>query len=235
MNKKTVTIFTLAMLGALQASAQQKTPLSYWFDTPVTLKGQQIWYGGHPEKWTNKKPISAGDTARNPDPDWESKSLPIGNGSIGANILGSVEAERITLNEKTLWRGGPNTKKGAAYYWNVNKNSAHVMQEIRDAFATNDWEKASQLTRKNFNSPVPYESYAEDPFRFGSFTTMGEAYIETGLSTVGMSKYRRALSLDSALATVSFVKDGVNYEREYFISFRFFELIFRRLLFLCHH
>ena len=133
MNKKTVTIFTLAMLGALQASAQQKTPLSYWFDTPVTLKGQQIWYGGHHEKWTNKKPISAGDTARNPDPDWESKSLPIGNGSIGANILGSVEAERITLNEKTLWRGGPNTKKGAAYYWNVNKNSAHVMQEIRDA------------------------------------------------------------------------------------------------------
>lgn len=129
MNKKTVTIFTLAMLGALQASAQQKTPLYYWFDTPVTLKGQQIWYGGHPEKWTNKKPISAGDTARNPDPDWESKSLPIGNGSIGANILGSVEAERITLNEKTLWRGGPNTKKGAAYYWNVNKNSAHVMQE----------------------------------------------------------------------------------------------------------
>uniref|UniRef100_UPI003FED5744 glycoside hydrolase family 95 protein n=1 Tax=Segatella copri TaxID=165179 RepID=UPI003FED5744 len=207
------------MLGALQSSAQQKTPLSYWFDTPVTLKGQQIWYGGHPEKWTNKKPISAGDTARNPDPDWESKSLPIGNGSIGANILGSVEAERITLNEKTLWRGGPNTKKGAAYYWNVNKNSAHVMQEIRDAFATNDWEKASQLTRKNFNSPVPYESYAEDPFRFGSFTTMGEAYIETGLSTVGMSKYRRALSLDSALATVSFVKDEVSYQREYFISY----------------
>ena len=109
MNKKTVTIFTLAMLGALQASAQQKTSLSYWFDTPVTLKGQQIWYGGHPEKWTHKKPISAGDTARNPDPDWESKSLPIGNGSIGANIMGSVEAERITLNEKTLWRGGPNT------------------------------------------------------------------------------------------------------------------------------
>ena len=168
MNKKTVSILTFAMLGALSATAQQKTTLSYWFDTPVTLKGQQVWYGGHPEKWTHKKPISAGDTARNPDSDWESKSLPIGNGSIGANILGSVEAERITLNEKTLWRGGPNTKKGAAYYWNVNKNSAHVMQEIRDAFAANDWEKASQLTRKNFNSPVPYESYAEDPFRFGT-------------------------------------------------------------------
>lgn len=65
MNKKTVSILTFAMLGALSATAQQKTALSYWFDTPVTLKGQQVWYGGHPEKWTHKKPISAGDTARN--------------------------------------------------------------------------------------------------------------------------------------------------------------------------
>ena len=29
--------------------------------------------------------------ARNPDAAWESQSLPIGNGSIGANIMGSVE------------------------------------------------------------------------------------------------------------------------------------------------
>ena len=50
------------------------------------------------------------------DASWESQSLPIGNGSIGANILGSIEAERITFNEKTLWRGGPNTAKGADYY-----------------------------------------------------------------------------------------------------------------------
>lgn len=49
MNKKTVSILTFAMLGALSATAQQKTALSYWFDTPVTLKGQQVWYGGHPE------------------------------------------------------------------------------------------------------------------------------------------------------------------------------------------
>lgn len=46
MNKKTVTIFTLAMLGALQASAQQKTPLSYWFDTLCHLEGtaNMVWW-----------------------------------------------------------------------------------------------------------------------------------------------------------------------------------------------
>ena len=129
-----------------------------------------------------------------------------------------MEAERFTFNEKTLWRGGPNTARGADYYWNVNKPSAHIMKDIQKAFADGDWDKAATLTKQNFNSTVPYEAYKEDPFRFGSFTTMGEFYIETGLSQVGMSGYRRALSLDSALATVQFSKDGTHYRREYFIS-----------------
>lgn len=194
--------------------------LSIWFDTPNTLQGRAIWYGSRPDLWKGEsKPESAGDTARNPDANWESQSLPIGNGSIGANIMGSIEAERITFNEKTLWRGGPNTSRGADAYWNVNKQSAHVLKEIRQAFTDGDQKKAEMLTRKNFNSEVPYESSREKPFRFGNFTTMGEFYIETGLSAVNMSDYKRILSLDSALAVVQFKKDDVAYERDYFISY----------------
>lgn len=194
--------------------------LSIWFDTPNTLQGRAIWYGSRPDLWKGEsKPESAGDTARNPDANWESQSLPIGNGSIGANIMGSIEAERITFNEKTLWRGGPNTSKGAEAYWNVNKQSAHVLDEIRQAFSEGDQKKAAMLTRKNFNSEVPYESNREKPFRFGNFTTMGEFYVETGLSAVNMSSYKRILSLDSALAVVQFKKDDVAYERSYFISY----------------
>ena len=136
--------------------------------------------------------------------------------------MGSVAAERITLNEKTLWRGGPNAgkdSKSARRYWDVNKQSAAVMNDIRRAFEENNWEKAAQLTSKHFNSNVPYEAKAEEPFRFGSFTTAGELYVETGLSEVGMTGYRRSLSLDSAVANVSFVKDGVRYERRYFVSY----------------
>ncbi len=219
MNKTTTLILSLAL--ALPAVAQaQQTRLAYWFDTPVTLRGQAIWYGGNPDMWKGEnKPESAGDTAKNPDSDWESQSLPIGNGSLGANILGSVEAERITFNEKTLWRGGPATSQDAGKYWNVNKQSAGVIKDIRQAFADDDWQKAAELTRKNFNSEVPYESYAEKPFRFGNFTTAGEFYIETGLNTLGMKNYRRSLSLDSALAVVSFDKQEVSYRREYFINY----------------
>ncbi len=138
---------------------------------------------------------------------------------MGANILGSVAAERITLNEKTLWKGGPNTSGGADYYWNVNKQSAPILKEIRQAFTEGNGEKAAQLTRKNFNGLAVYEEKDELPFRVGSFTTMGELYIETGLSEVRMKNYRRILSLDSAMAVVQFDKEGVQYRRKYFISY----------------
>ena len=209
----------LCALG-LQAQSDYTQGLSVWFDKPTTLNGRSIWYGGRPDKWVGRgKPEWAGDGNYNADKEWESQSLPIGNGSIGANILGSLEAERITFNEKTLWRGGPNTEKGADYYWNVNKQSAHLLDDIRQAFLDGDDEKAAKLTRENFNSTASYEYYGEKPFRFGNFTTMGEFYIETGHSMIGLGDYKRILSLDSALAVVQYDKEGVNYQRNYFVSY----------------
>lgn len=202
--------FFIYMFFSLSASAIGTTDytqgLSIWFDTPNNLDGQAIW-------------LRASGLRANPDRAWESRSLPIGNGSLGANILGSISAERITLNEKTLWKGGPNTAKGADYYWNVNKQSAEVLKEIRQAFLDGNQEKAALLTQKNFNGLAAYEEKDETPFRFGSFTTMGELYIETGLSEIRMDNYRRILSLDSAMAVVQFDKDGTQYQRKYFISY----------------
>lgn len=100
------------MLGTLFAASLQAQStdytkgLSIWFDTPIDLNGRASWHSPSADK------------------DWEANSLPIGNGSLGGNVMGSIAAERITLNEKTLWRGGPNTAKGADYYWNVNKESS---------------------------------------------------------------------------------------------------------------
>ncbi|WP_044532719.1 glycoside hydrolase family 95 protein [Bacteroides intestinalis] len=198
-------LFLLPTVQAVETDYRQG--LSIWFDTPNSLTGQAVWLR------------SNGNRGANLDREWESRSLPIGNGSLGANILGSVAAERITLNEKTLWRGGPNTSGGADYYWNVNKQSAPILKEIRQAFTEGNGEKAAQLTRKNFNGLAAYEEKDEHPFRFGSFTTMGELYIETGLSEVRMKNYRRILSLDSAMAVVQFDKEGVQYRRKYFISY----------------
>ena len=208
---------SLLGLCAVGASAQNVI----WFDQPTTLNGRACWWGGHPERYDKQhKPVRAGDSAQNSDHEWEYRSLPLGNGSIGCNVMGSIATERYTLNEKTLWRGGPNTAKGAADYWNQNKQSAHVLADIRQAFTDGDWDKAARLTAQNFNSPVPYEATGEPQFRFGSFTTMGELCIGTGIDEQGVTHYRRALSVDSAYADVSFTAaDGVNYERRTFISY----------------
>ncbi|MEG1402266.1 glycoside hydrolase N-terminal domain-containing protein [Bacteroides sp.] len=198
---------TLLVLPTLQAGNTDYTRgLSIWFDKPNTLDGQAIW-------------LRQSGQGHNPDKAWETSSLPLGNGSLGANILGSVAAERITLNEKTLWKGGPNTAGGADYYWNVNKQSAHLLKDIRQAFADGDQKKAAKLTSDNFNGLATYEESDETPFRFGSFSTMGELYVETGLSELQMTNYRRVLSLDSAMAVVQFDKDGTHYQRKYFISY----------------
>lgn len=170
--------------------------------------------------WDNAKSIhTAGGVMYNLDKLWEHTTLPIGNGSIGANIYGAIETERITFNEKTLWRGGPNTLKGPEYYWNVNKKSAHVLDDIRKAFSDGDIKMAEKLTMNNFNSSVQYKADAEEPFRFGSFTTCGEFRIQTGLDDTSVIDYSRVLSIDSAYVNVSFISDGIRYTRNYFTSY----------------
>lgn len=55
--------------------------LSLWYDFPATLAGS-----AHP---------------------WMEYGLPIGNGQIGATLLGGVKQDEIILNEKTLYNGSP--------------------------------------------------------------------------------------------------------------------------------
>ena len=114
MKKLQLCILGSLFAASLQAQSTDYTKgLSIWFDTPNNLDGRASWYS----------PVT--------DKAWENNSLPIGNGSLGGNVMGSIAAERITLNEKTLWRGGPNTEKGAAYYWNVNKESGQIRKQFQ--------------------------------------------------------------------------------------------------------
>ena len=211
---------TAAFFAATIPSVVAQAQHTVWFDEPTSFAGHAIWTQEIPEGApADYKPVNAGEQNWNRDREWEQRSLPLGNGSLGANVMGSIATERYTLNEKTLWRGGPGTADGPAHYWNQNKESAHLLPEIRQAFLDGDLNKAAELTMRNFNSTVPYEAKGERAFRFGSFTTLGELCIETGLNDKDARHYRRALSIDSALATVSFSANGVDYRRETFISY----------------
>src|SRR5262245_7999682 len=41
---------------------------------------------------------------RQPAAQWE-EALPVGNGRLGAMVFGTVDRERIQLNEETIWAG----------------------------------------------------------------------------------------------------------------------------------
>ena len=209
-----------ALFAATTTSSVAQAQQTVWFDEPTSFAGHAVWTQEIPQGApADYKPVNAGEQNWNRDREWEQRSLPLGNGSLGTNVMGSIATERYTLNEKTLWRGGPGTADGPAHYWNQNKESAHLLPEIRQAFLDGDLNKAAELTMRNFNSTVPYEAKGERSFRFGSFTTLGELCIETGLNDKDARHYRRALSIDSAFATVSFTANGVDYRRETFISY----------------
>ncbi|MBQ8099191.1 MAG: glycoside hydrolase family 95 protein [Bacteroidaceae bacterium] len=201
-------------------SSSTSAPLQIRFNQPTTLKGALPWYAGKPEGYHGKVPIGYGNAATI-DPYWENASLPIGNGNVGASIFGVIDTERISLNEKSLWLGGPNTKGGPSYYWNVNKDAAHngTLQQIRNAFLQGNPKEAARLCSEGMNGVISYEPKDEEPWRFGTFTSMGELHVQTGLSPQLAEDYRRVLSLDSAMTTVSFRHNGVTYLRESFCSY----------------
>ena len=52
------------------------------------------------------------------------EALPVGNGRLGAMIFGSVAAERLQLNEETIWTGSP--------YSAVKAGGAEALGKIRE-------------------------------------------------------------------------------------------------------
>ena len=78
---------------------------------------------------------------------WQEKSLPIGNGAIGGTVFGGITRERIQLNDKSLWSGGPSTSRPNYNGGNLeNKgNNGATMTSIHNYFA-NGQDSSNQFT-----------------------------------------------------------------------------------------
>ncbi len=182
-----------------------------WFDEPCTSE-RNCWIQTEvPEYDGNSDP----DMKRDFNQAWEYRSLPIGNGDLGANIMGSIALERLTLNEKSLWTGGPGVKAGPEYYWDINKESWHLLPDVREALAKGDVAKADRIIEDNFNGKPD----KPDCDRLGTFTTLGELLVSTGLDESAVSSYVRKLDIDNSVASVSFNCGSESYERTYFASY----------------
>ena len=90
--KPAVCLLAFIVIHVMDVEAQDD--MSVWFDSPCSSETGPAW-GADPT-------LESGDAMSNADWEWEHVTLPLGNGSIGANIFGSVSTERFTFNEKTL-------------------------------------------------------------------------------------------------------------------------------------
>ena len=134
------------------------------------------------------------NTATNPDTAWERHSLPIGNGFFGATVMGVPSRERIVLNEKTLWTGGP--ASDVDDYWAMNRRvDPDTLAYIRQLLGQKDNARADEQISRHFQGNTPY-----DRTRFGTYTMLGEMYLDFG--EVDATGYERKLDLDSAIVSV---------------------------------
>ena len=85
---------------------------------------------------------------------WEQASLPLGNGSLGMSIIGDIKKDKIVLNHKTLWAGGPSPKRPDYCGGNITKPDkdgklpVDYYKEIYTAFKSGDDKKAHDLCEK---------------------------------------------------------------------------------------
>ncbi|MBQ9356562.1 MAG: glycoside hydrolase family 95 protein [Prevotella sp.] len=125
------------------------------------------------------------------------QSLPLGNGRLGALVYGDPANDMVQLNDITLWTGSPvdRTEDAGASQW---------IPLIRQALFNEDYALADslQLHVQGHNS--------------SHYQPLGTLHI--AMPQQHVDGYRRSLSLDSAIATVSYSHDGVTYTREYLAS-----------------
>ena len=127
------------------------------------------------------------------------EALPVGNGRLGAMVFGGIAQDRLQLNEDTLWSGGPRAGDNPA---------AHAaLPLVREAIFAGRYEEADRLAKQM--QGIFTQSYMP----------MGDLLLSfDGIAAEAVTDYRRALSLDDAIATTSFVHQGARVTREVFAS-----------------
>ena len=99
--------------------------------------GYRLWYPSPAEVWT--------------------EALPLGNGRLGAMVYGIPTAERVQLNEETIWAGQPNS--------NVNKESREWLPKVRELVFGGKYAEAQDMAEAHLmsgsNNGMPYQTFGD--------------------------------------------------------------------------
>lgn len=128
-------------------------------------------------------------------------ALPIGNGSLGAMVYGTVNEERIALNLDTLWSGKPS--------YQDNFTAKDAFEKVRRQVFEPD--KIPDVSRTVIDNMQGYDTE--------SYLPLGDLCIADPVAPPSAEQFSRRLDLSTAVSTVSYLRDGATYTEEWFVSY----------------
>jgi alpha-L-fucosidase 2 len=128
------------------------------------------------------------------------EAAPIGNGRLGAMVFGGIPAERLQLNEDTLYAGGP--------YDPDNREALGALPEARRLIFEGKFQEAHDLVGARMMA---------NPIKQMPYQPIGDLSLEYSGHTE-VSNYRRELNLDTAIARISYAAGGATFIREIFAT-----------------
>lgn len=150
---------------------------------PHKPTSSMLWYDTPAKQWT--------------------EALPVGNGRLGAMVFGGVPAERLQLNEDTLW-------SGYARDWD-NPLALQRLAEAREAVFAGDYATADRCVKQ---MQGPYTQ---------SYLPLGNLHIslktQDGNDIVrSPDTYRRSLDLNTAVIETAYTAGTIGYVSHVFAS-----------------
>ena len=140
---------------------------------------------------------------------WEQNCQPIGNGYMGASFFGGIAKEKIVLNEKTLWAGGPSESR-PDYNSGIIEDSYKYVKQVQEHLYNGEYEKAVEL--------LPHLTGATDGF--GAYQLLCDMMLSfSNIDESLVTDYKRTLDMDNSLFTTEFTYQGAVHKREAFASY----------------
>ncbi|KAF9269605.1 hypothetical protein L218DRAFT_939896 [Marasmius fiardii PR-910] len=130
-----------------------------------------------------------------------SRIIPIGNGRLGAEVFGQVPSEVLVLNEDRIWSGSINDPN--------NKNCSGALLQVREAIWKDDLYTAQATVDA---------SCMATPLKQQVFQTAGNLTLTFPSASSPITAYNHTLDLATAIATTTYIQDGVFYTRTSFAS-----------------
>ena len=140
--------------------------------------------------------------------DWM-RAFPLGNGRIGAMLYGDPHTETLEINEESLW-GGRQLEESF-------KSDKATLDKIRELLFAEKCEDAASICT---------ESLLANPPRVRSYESFGEILLDFDDKNE-YTDYRKELELSDAVASVSYIKNGICYKSESFVSEKYDCLVYK--------